>query len=301
MISVTTDNSTSIPKSSGIYRISNLHTGDCYIGQASNLQKRRHNHLSDLRKQQHGNQRLQRAWNKYGASAFLYAVIEICPIESLTEREDHWMNWCRERGIELYNMCPAAGSVLGLKHSKESRDKHSENAKRYMSNPNTRARLRESSKRQWLNPEFRIFRSQSAKKQMSDPEMRKRLSDASKIQMSSPEMRARIIAANKNRIVSSETRHKRSMSLSKLRYMIFDAQGKEYAVRNMSQFCLNFGLSNGTMNRVIHGNLPHFHHYTGRMMTSNEALTYEPLLSDAAWIEINPDSNKPIQLPLFTK
>lgn len=62
---------------SGIYRIvirsSNIDR--IYIGQAKNLRRRRKDHLVDLRSGSHKNQRMQRAFVKYGEGSFSFEVI----------------------------------------------------------------------------------------------------------------------------------------------------------------------------------------------------------------------------------
>ncbi len=64
------------PHVSGIYRILCKVTGDCYIGQSRDIYLRWSGHRNKLRKGEHLSVRLQSDWNKYGESAFEFAVIE---------------------------------------------------------------------------------------------------------------------------------------------------------------------------------------------------------------------------------
>lgn len=60
----------------GIYKIVNTITGDMYIGSSVNLENRRREHLFYLRHSTHHSPYLQRVYDKYGESAFLFEVIE---------------------------------------------------------------------------------------------------------------------------------------------------------------------------------------------------------------------------------
>ena len=51
----------------GIYSITNVVTGDMYIGQTiQDFEKRWKSHISALNRGNHDNEYLQRSWNKYG-------------------------------------------------------------------------------------------------------------------------------------------------------------------------------------------------------------------------------------------
>lgn len=60
----------------GIYSILNNVTGKYYIGEAVNLNRRKICHFSELRKNRHKNDHLQKSFNKYGEEAFVFTVIE---------------------------------------------------------------------------------------------------------------------------------------------------------------------------------------------------------------------------------
>ena len=63
---------------SGIYCIINIQNGKKYIGSSKNIRKR-----AELRHNNHDNQHLQNAWNKYGEEKFDFYVIEACPENTL--------------------------------------------------------------------------------------------------------------------------------------------------------------------------------------------------------------------------
>lgn len=101
---------------SGIYKIENVFNKKCYVGSAVSLRIRWNKHKNDLCKNIHVNKHLQSAWNKYGKECFNFDVIECVSEKSkLIEREQHYIDEINPS----YNVCPTAGSTLGVKHSKE--------------------------------------------------------------------------------------------------------------------------------------------------------------------------------------
>lgn len=106
----------SIPQTSGIYRIVCSANGKIYIGSAVNLRHRKKDHFKTLRGNRHANIRLQRAWNKYGEDAFSFEVIEWVLAPFLLEREQYWMDKLRVCDDRYgFNIAPLAGSCYGAK------------------------------------------------------------------------------------------------------------------------------------------------------------------------------------------
>ena len=79
-------------KLSGIYQITLLLDGRCYIGQSGDIGRRWSEHRKVLRANGNKNPKLQSAWNKYGESAFAFTILEECEPSQLTEREQWWMD-----------------------------------------------------------------------------------------------------------------------------------------------------------------------------------------------------------------
>ena len=86
----------------GIYAIVHKASGKRYVGQAARtFALRRRSHAHQLRNGKHHSRYLQRAYNKYGADAFKWVVLERidlsgksgnAKIELLRKREQHWMD-----------------------------------------------------------------------------------------------------------------------------------------------------------------------------------------------------------------
>lgn len=107
----------------GIYQIRNTVNGKVYVGSALNVQQRWWDHRKYLKKGTHHSQHLQHAWDKYGAPAFSFEVIELARQEELIIREQFYIDSFSVVG--LYNTNPRAGSSLGMKHSEQARVKMS--------------------------------------------------------------------------------------------------------------------------------------------------------------------------------
>jgi len=78
---------------SGIYQIVNAITQDYYVGSSVNIANRWTRHVTDLRGGKHINQRLQRAWDKYGEKSFVFSVLEEeVDAKNLIPREQWWID-----------------------------------------------------------------------------------------------------------------------------------------------------------------------------------------------------------------
>lgn len=105
-----------------IYRIVHLSSGRCYVGHTARALSRRFSkHRRLLMEGRHHSPALQHAWDKYGADAFAFEVIEECSEEARLEREQ----WHIDHGDSAFNVAPVAGSALGTKHTEEHRSRRS--------------------------------------------------------------------------------------------------------------------------------------------------------------------------------
>lgn len=189
---------------SAIYAIVNQTTRDMYVGSAVAVNRRWNAHRRALAKQCHYNQRLQRAYDKYGAQHFDWEIIEYVDNRfELIEREQFWMNFF----APAYNGRPTANSPLGTKHSAE-----------------TRAKM-----------------SAAAKKRVFSDEHKQNISKAKKgICTINEEQKKRLSELNKNKIISAETRAKISVT-STGRYHTDEAKQK-ISVANKARWAARKGL-----------------------------------------------------------
>jgi group I intron endonuclease len=103
-----------------------LTNGKFYIGSAVKLKKRYGVHKSSLENRTHDNEYLTNAYYASGASNFVFECIDFVEKEKLIEREQYFIDTLKACDpIIGYNICPTAGSTLGLKRTQESKDKMS--------------------------------------------------------------------------------------------------------------------------------------------------------------------------------
>ena len=183
----------------GVYHIRNVLNGKRYIGSSVDLKKRKYQHFNNLQKNKHHSQHLQSAYNKYGEENFIFEVLEYLEVkEHVVGFEQYYIDYF---GYEnLYNVCPKAGSRLGIKLTEEQCKNRTKRGK-YLPrlkpiSQETKRKLSFSHKGKILSEETRLKMSQAKKK----------MSDITKEKMS---------IAKRKRNMSNETRLKLGKSHSK--------------------------------------------------------------------------------------
>lgn len=161
----------------GVYKITNVVTGDFYIGSSAYLHKRFVNHQYHLDKNCHVNIHLQRSWNKYGNQSFEFSVCEHCEKELLIEREQFYI----DSEKPTYNILPKAGSSLGVKRSEETKQRLSEAHIGFLPTEESN-RKRSMTLKGKPNGKLGTHASDETKRKMSDSH--KHVSDESKRKMS---------------------------------------------------------------------------------------------------------------------
>jgi group I intron endonuclease len=292
-----------IPATSGIYKITCLPTSKFYIGSTNNLFRRWYDHRKELRRNDHGNQKLQNAWNKYGEESFTFEVLELVLPTFQIEREQYWLDKLKPWGNKGLNIARNAQAFsLGLTHSPESRAKMSA-AKRgkpstrigYSPSPATREKLRRAGLGKKDSPETRAKRSashmglkhpptseatkakQRLAKQNTSDETRARMSLAHKGKPNphlgvkqSDETREKHRLTSLGRVHSPETRAKNSASNIignewRMRTLIVTfPDGTTRTVKGIKQFCKEYSLHDTALIRVAQGKQPAHKGYKAR-------------------------------------
>jgi hypothetical protein len=193
----------------GIYKIQSIsHPERCYIGSAVDLNHRRDTHLSDLRKNKHGNKKLQHHFNKYGESDFQFFMMLGCEKEYLIANEQFFIDSYNP----FFNIAKIAGSQLGFKHSEESNRKNSESHKGRRPTEETRKKLGDSHRGIKKSKESIQKIADANRRRHITDETRKKLSDSHKGKRPSEETRQKQSESRKGHLVSEETRLKISLS-----------------------------------------------------------------------------------------
>ena len=104
----------------GTYQIVCKTTGKFYIGSTRNQHgfiRRWTEHRSNLNANTHSAPHLQNAWNKYGADAFLFQVLDVLPEEDCLRWEQKYLNDCDRNTMMNASFVAGGGSLKGWSYS----------------------------------------------------------------------------------------------------------------------------------------------------------------------------------------
>lgn len=206
---------------SGIYRITNSINGKVYIGSSVDIPRRWNRHKNQLRNGCHHSKALQRAWNKYGEENFIFEMIEaIGDFSILVDVENMYIaKYKSADGRNGYNMCPSAGSTIGIKfgpHSEDHKRKISASNKGKTNSPETRAKLSKALKGRKMDAAWidKIRKANTGRKMAPlTPEHKAIVSATHKGKIISDEHKARLSAAHKGRKLAPEDKEKKRASV----------------------------------------------------------------------------------------
>lgn len=199
----------------GVYEIRNQTNGNRYVGSSATIQQRWGNHLKTLRRDAHYNCHLQAAFNKYGESAFTFAMLEHVEDSSrLIAREQHYLETLNPE----YNMCPTAGSPLGYRHTEEARRNMGVAHSLVPRTAEWRRKISEALKGRRFSEEHRKHLSEALtgvlKGRPKSEEHRRKMSEAHKGKRQSEEHRRKNSEGHKGKCHSEESKRKISEALS---------------------------------------------------------------------------------------
>jgi group I intron endonuclease len=113
-------------KKTGVYKILNKENNKVYIGSTSQrFSNRLSNHIRELIEDRHHSKYLQNSYNKRkDINKFEISILDVCKPEECLLFEQKWLDIYKSYIKEFgYNICPIAGSCLGIKKSKEEKIK----------------------------------------------------------------------------------------------------------------------------------------------------------------------------------
>lgn len=239
-------------KQSGVYKIVCKANGKVYVGSSDNVNKRWGTHQRLLALSQHPNIHLQHAWDLHGKVRFEFELVEACPVDTLREREQYWieqLHACDARfglNISLDATAPMTGRKhsketlvhlaevhVGLKHTEESKAKISAALRGKKKSPEHVEKLRQLFMGRKASAETRRKLSEIHKN--PSPELRRKRSDALRGKKRNPEYVER----------SARTRSQH--------FLITDPEQHTYDVWGLARFCREHGLDQGSMSKVAMG------------------------------------------------
>lgn len=97
-------------KVSGIYRLTDLLTGQSYIGQGVDLRERFKQHIKTSLAFSGATNKLYKAMQESGQFNFTFEILEEVPKASLNEREAYWINLYKTKEFGLNSTKGNTGS-----------------------------------------------------------------------------------------------------------------------------------------------------------------------------------------------
>jgi group I intron endonuclease len=238
--------SSSVPRTSGIYKITCIPTGKFYIGSSVNIGERWAEHKRLLRIGKHENCYLQNAWNKHGEQSFAIEVIEFVMPWSLLDREQYFLDTLKPFKSRGFNIAPVASkppSITG--HSEATRAKISQSHIGIRPNAESKAKMSTARAGKKFGPH--------------SSETRAKIGAANTGKVRSAAERANLSQKLKGRIGTFTGRKHTEAAIEKMaeskrqNYIFISPDGEEFTARGLTRFCEERGLHSGHMAEVVTG------------------------------------------------
>lgn len=190
----------------GLYLIRNLSNDKFYIGSSIRLITRIKQHGMDLRRNDHSNPWLQRAFNNGHKLQVL--LIPVMDGVNIREIEQKAIEQAKQTNA-IYNVAVDTRTpMLGRKHSEEALKKLSEAHKGFKHSDESKERMSNAHKGKSFSDEFKEKCRQRMLGHTPSEETRKRLSDAGKGRIMTKETRDKLSDINKGKVISDEAKEK---------------------------------------------------------------------------------------------
>ena len=128
-------------KKCGIYKITNITNNKFYIGQSTDLSKRKSDHFYTLKNNCHCNFHLQSSYNKYGKKNFKFETLLYCESFELTRYEQYLVD-CLRPEYNIRKECVDSPKRIFL--SEEGKQKLSKLRKGIPRSEETKEKIRKS-------------------------------------------------------------------------------------------------------------------------------------------------------------
>jgi len=253
----------------GVYEILNLENGRSYVGSSHDVDSRWSQHKRELRKGCHGNQHLQRAFDKYSEESFSFCMLEwVMDKKELLEREQFYLDRLFETDSNCYNIARKAAcppSPLGKPVSEQTRRKRSERMKGkqyflgHSHTEETRRKLSAIHSGKTLSEEHKRKLRIAMIGKVASEETRRKMSIAKKGVAKPAGFGRKISEYRKGRKLSESTKMKISEAQSQPYPAFIHRDTKEIipAGNNLAKICRQKDLNRGCMNFVQRGMRKH--------------------------------------------